>query len=115
MLTGQLKQLQDEMGVLKQQRDDSSNSSRKELQGAQEEVKSLRRALETATAEREREAAAVQSNLATVTKDVDKWRQTASKYEGEIASLQSDLQQQSKQWMKTAEIQGAVQFKYTIS
>lgn len=85
---------------------DGSSGSRDELQGARDEVKSLKRALESATAERDRDVAAIQTNLATVSKDLDKWRQTASKYEHEIDNLQRDLQQQSMQWQKTAEIQG---------
>lgn len=101
--TGQLRQLQDETGVLRDQRDVSAD----ELQSARGEVKALKRALEEAAAERDRDAAAVQANLATASKDLDKWRQAANKYEREIGDLQRDLQQQSKQWQKTAEIQGA--------
>ncbi|KAG7228202.1 hypothetical protein INR49_013365 [Caranx melampygus] len=104
LLQGQLRQLQDEMVILREQIDVSSGS-RDELQSARDEVKSLKRALESATAERDRDVAAIQTNLATVSKDLDKWRQTASKYEHEIDNLQRDLQQQSKQWQKTAEIQ----------
>ncbi len=103
--TGQLRQLQEEMGVLREQIDVSS-SSHDELQSARDEVKALKRALEAATAERERDVAAIQTNLSTALKDLDKWRQTANKYEREIDNLQCDLQQQSNQWQKTAEIQG---------
>ena len=85
---------------------DVSSGSRDELLSARDEVKELKRALEAATAERDRDVAAIQTNLATVSKDLDKWRQTANKYEHEIDNLQRDLQQQSKQWQKTAEIQG---------
>lgn len=104
--TGQLKQLQDEMGVLRQQIDVSAGSHDAELQGAREEAKALKRALEAATAERDRDIAAIQTNLSSASKELDKWRQTANKYEREIDDLQRDLQQQSKQWQKTAEIQG---------
>ena len=99
------------MGILREQIDDSG--SRDELQSSQDEVKSLRRALEAAAAERDHDVNAVQTNLATVSKDLDKWRQTANKYEREIDNLQRDLQQQSKQWQKTAEIQGTTWCKYT--
>lgn len=78
-------------------------------------MRSLKRALEAASAERDRDVTAVQSNLATASKDLDKWRQTASKYEREVEELRHDLEQQSKQWQKTAEIQGRkganIQFK----
>lgn len=103
--TGQLQQLQAELGLLREQVD-VSRSSRDDLQDARDEVKSLKRALEAATAERDHDVAAIQSNLATVSKDLDKWRQTANKYERELDNLQRDLEQQSKQWQKTAEIQG---------
>lgn len=103
--TGQLQQLQDEIGILREQIDVSS-SSHDELQRAREEAKVLKRALEAAAAERDRDVAAIQTNLSAASKDLDKWRQTASKYEREIDNLQRDLQQQSKQWQKTAEIQG---------
>lgn len=98
------------MGLLREQIDVSS-SSRDELQSARDEVKSLKRALESASAEREHDINAIQSKLANALKDLDKWRQTANKYEREIDNLQHDLQQQSKQWQKTAEIQGATQCK----
>ena len=94
------------MSVLKEQRDEDSSRTQGELHRARDEVRSLQQALEAAAAERDHEVATVQSSLATVTKDLDKWRQTASKYEREIDNLQGDLRQQSMQWQKTAEIQG---------
>lgn len=109
---GQLQHLQDEMGVLREQAVVSS-SSQNELQSAREEAKALKRALESATSEHDRDAAAVQMKLSTALKDVDKWREMAGKYECEIDNLQRDLQQQSKQWQKTAEIQGDPQRKRT--
>ncbi|CAL8367783.1 unnamed protein product [Lota lota] len=107
ILKGQLQQLQSEVSVLKEQRDNDYSRSHGDLQSARDEVRSLQQALEAAAAERDREITAVQSSLATVTKDLDKWRQTAGKYEREIDRLQGDLQQQSMQWQKTAEIQAA--------
>lgn len=112
--TGQLQQLQEEIGVLREQIDVSS-SSHDELQTARDEAKALKRALETAAAERDRDVAAIQTNLSTASKDLDKWRQTANKYEREIDNLQRDLQQQSMQWQKTAEIQGMMWCKYVQS
>lgn len=93
------------MKVLREQINVSSGS-RDELQKAQDEVKSLKRTLEAASAERDHDVTAVQSNLATTSKDLDKWRQTANKYEREVEDLRRDLEQQSQQWQKTAEIQG---------
>lgn len=103
--TGQLQHLQEEMGVIREQAVVSSRSQN-ELQSARDEAKVLKRALESAASEHDRDAAAVQAKLSTALKDVDKWREVAGKYEREIDSLQRDLQQQSKQWQKTAEIQG---------
>ena len=87
------------MSVLTQQRDEDHSRSHGDLQAARDEVTSLKHDMEAAAAERDRE-------MATVTKDRDKWRQTAGKYEREIDSLQGDHKQQSLQWQKTAEIQG---------
>lgn len=100
------------MGVLREQAGVVS-SSQKELQGARDETKALKRALESAASERDHDMAAVQAKLSTALKDADKWREMAGKYEREIDNLQRDLQQQSKQWQKTAEIQGNPQRKCT--
>lgn len=103
--TGQLQHLQEELGVLREQAVVSSGSQN-ELQSARDEAKALKRAMESAASEHDRDAASVQVKLSTALKDVDKWREMAGKYEREIDNLQRDLQQQSKQWQKTAEIQG---------
>ncbi|XP_068605452.1 sarcolemma associated protein b isoform X2 [Brachionichthys hirsutus] len=106
LLQGQLRQLRDEMVILREQLDLAS-SSHDELQRARGEAKELKRALQVATEERDHEVASIQTNLSAASKDIDKWRQTASKYERGIDDLQQDLQQQSKQWQKTAEIQAS--------
>lgn len=109
--TGQLQQLQDEIGVLREQID-ASPSLHDELQRARDETKVLNRALEAAAVERDRDVTAVQMNLSAASKDLDQWRQTANKYEQQINALQCDLQQQSMQWQKTAEIQGSASCKF---
>lgn len=83
-----------------------SSGWQSELQGAREEATALKGALEAAASQHERDAAAVQAKLSAALKDVDKWRQLAGKYQRQMEDLQRDLQQQSKQWQKTAEIQG---------
>lgn len=88
---GQLQQLQDEV--------DAYNSAR-------DEITSLKHALKSAAADRERDVSALQADLANASSDLDKWRQTASKYEHDVKNLQLEFEQQSKQWQKTAEIQG---------
>lgn len=105
--SGQLQQLQGELGVLRGQLE-ASPGLHDELQRARDETKALNRALEAAVAERDRDVAAVQLNLSAATKDLEQWRQTANKYEQQINDLQRDVQQQSMQWQKTAEIQGSV-------
>lgn len=105
--TGQLQQLQGEVGALRGQLE-ASPGLNDELQRARDETKALNRALEAAVAERDRDVAAVQTNLSAATKDLEQWRQTAIKYEQQINDLQRDVQQQSMQWQKTAEIQGSV-------
>uniref|UniRef100_A0A3P8X5B6 Sarcolemma associated protein b n=1 Tax=Cynoglossus semilaevis TaxID=244447 RepID=A0A3P8X5B6_CYNSE len=94
-LQGQLQQLQDEV--------DAYNSAR-------DEITSLKHALKSAAADRERDVSALQADLANASSDLDKWRQTASKYEHDVKNLPLAFEQQSKQWQKTAEIQaGALQ------
>lgn len=104
--TGQLQQLQGEIGVLRGQLD-ASPGLHEELQRARDETKALDRALEAAAAERDRDVAAVQTNLSAATKDLEQWRQTANKYQQQVKDLERDVQQQSMQWQKTAEIQGS--------
>lgn len=104
--TGQLQQLQGEIGVLRGQLD-ASPGLHDELQRACDETKALNRALEAAAAERDRDVTAVQTNLSAATKDLEQWRQTANKYQQQIKDLERDVQQQSIQWQKTAEIQGS--------
>lgn len=104
--TGQLQQLQGEIGVLRGQLE-ASPGVHDELQRARDETRALNRALEAAVAERDRDVSAVQMNLSATTKDLEQWRQTANKYEQQINDLQRDVQQQSVQWQKTAEIQGS--------
>lgn len=105
--TVQLQQLQGDIGVLRGQLE-ASPGVHDELQRARDETKALNRALEAAVAERDRDVAAVQANLSAATKDLEQWRQTASKYEQQVNNLQRDVQQQSMQWQKTAEIQGGL-------
>jgi len=66
----------------------------------------LRRARNEAEREREVAVAAVHGSLTTVTRDLDRWQQAAGGYEREAESLRGELQQQSLQWQKAADIQG---------
>uniref|UniRef100_A0A8C7HBV0 Sarcolemmal membrane-associated protein n=1 Tax=Oncorhynchus kisutch TaxID=8019 RepID=A0A8C7HBV0_ONCKI len=94
-LQSQLGKLAVDMEELKEQRESSISSTQEELYSAQEEVLVLHHAMEAATAERERDIAALQRDLGGVTAELEKWRQAASKYEQEINSLQATFQQQS--------------------
>ena len=53
--------------------------------------------MEAATAEREREIAALQADLGSVRTELEHWRSTAAKYEEEISRLQEAFTQQQQQ------------------
>ncbi|XP_045079643.1 LOW QUALITY PROTEIN: sarcolemma associated protein a [Coregonus clupeaformis] len=104
-LQSQLGKLAGDMEELKEQRE-SSSSTWEELYSAQEEVLVLRHAMEAATAERERDIAALQRDLGGVTAELEKWRQAAAKYEQEINSLQATFLQQSQHQQRAHQLQG---------
>ncbi|XP_055773794.1 sarcolemmal membrane-associated protein-like isoform X2 [Salvelinus fontinalis] len=108
-LQSQLGKLAVDMEELKEQRESSVSSTQEELYSAQEEVLVLHHAMEAATAERERDIAALQRDLGGVTAELEKWRQAASKYEQEINSLQATFQQQSLHQQSTNDLQGEVE------
>ncbi|KAK6318667.1 hypothetical protein J4Q44_G00098780 [Coregonus suidteri] len=106
LLKGQLGKLAVDMEELKEQRESSIGSTQEELYSAQEEVLVLRHAMEAATAERERDIAALQRDLGGVTAELEKWRQAAAKYEQEINSLQATFLQQSQHQQRAHQLQG---------
>ncbi|XP_026077539.1 sarcolemmal membrane-associated protein-like isoform X5 [Carassius auratus] len=108
-LQTQLAKLQSDMEDLREQRENTISITREELYSAQEEILVLRHAVETATAEREREIAALQGDLSTVTAELDKWRQTAAKYEVEISNLQTSFQLQSQHQERASQLQGELE------
>ncbi|XP_064860739.1 sarcolemma associated protein a isoform X4 [Oncorhynchus nerka] len=108
-LQSQLGKLAVDMEELKEQRESSISSTQEELYSAQEEVLVLHHAMEAATAERERDIAALQRDLGGVTTELEKWRQAASKYEQEINSLQATFQQQSLHQQRALELQGELE------
>ncbi|XP_026130640.1 sarcolemmal membrane-associated protein-like isoform X4 [Carassius auratus] len=108
-LQTQLAKLQSDMEALREQRENTISITREELYSAQEEILVLRHAMETATAEREREIAALQGDLSTVTAELDKWRQTAAKYEVEISNLQASFQLQSQHQERASQLQGELE------
>ncbi|XP_041744382.1 sarcolemmal membrane-associated protein-like isoform X1 [Coregonus clupeaformis] len=105
-LQSQLGKLAVDMEELKEQRESSIGSTQEELYSAQEEVLVLRHAMEAATAERERDIAALQRDLGGVTAELEKWRQAAAKYEQEINSLQATFLQQSQHQQRAHQLQG---------
>uniref|UniRef100_A0A8C2KZG1 Sarcolemmal membrane-associated protein n=1 Tax=Cyprinus carpio TaxID=7962 RepID=A0A8C2KZG1_CYPCA len=105
-LQTQLAKLQSDMEALREQRENTISTTREELYSAQEEILLLRHAMEASTAEREREIAALQGDLSTVTAELDKWRQTAAKYEVEISNLQASFQLQSQHQETASQLQG---------
>lgn len=62
--------------------------------------------MEAATAEREREIAILQADLGSVRSELEHWRETAAKYEGEISRLQEAFTQQQQQQSTATQLQG---------
>lgn len=62
--------------------------------------------MEAATAEREREIAALQADLGGVRSELEHWRNTAAKYEEEIRRLQEAFSQQQQQQNTATQLQG---------
>ncbi|XP_065096877.1 sarcolemma associated protein a isoform X1 [Paramisgurnus dabryanus] len=108
-LQTQLSKLQSDMEALREQRENTITSTREELYSAQEEILVLRHAMESATAEREREISGMQADLSAVTAELDKWRQTAAKYEVEIRNLQASFQLQNQHQERASELQGELE------
>ncbi|ROI15569.1 Sarcolemmal membrane-associated protein [Anabarilius grahami] len=108
-LQTQLAKLQSDMEALREQRENTISTTREELYSAQEEILVLRHAMEAATAERERDIAALQGDLSIVTAELDKWRQTAAKYEVEISNLQASFQLQSQHQERASQLQGELE------
>lgn len=94
------------MEALREQRENTISNTREELYSAQEEVLVLRHAMEAATAERERDIAALQGDLSAVTAELDKWRKAASSYEQEISTLQENFKLQSQHQERALQLQG---------
>uniref|UniRef100_A0A3Q2US27 Sarcolemmal membrane-associated protein n=1 Tax=Haplochromis burtoni TaxID=8153 RepID=A0A3Q2US27_HAPBU len=105
-LQTQLGKLQADMEALREQRESTICSTREELYSAQEEILVLRHAMEAATAEREREITVLQADLVSVRSELEHWRNTAAKYEEEIARLQEAFTQQAQQQTAASELQG---------
>lgn len=116
------------MEALREQRESTICSTREELYSAQEEVRLqlvvrllgplrlsepclclqvlvLRHAMEAATADREREIAALQADLGKVRTELEHWRTTAAKYEEEIGRLQGAFSQQQLQQHTASQLQ----------
>uniref|UniRef100_A0AAX7TJB6 Sarcolemmal membrane-associated protein n=1 Tax=Astatotilapia calliptera TaxID=8154 RepID=A0AAX7TJB6_ASTCA len=104
-LQTQLGKLQADMEALREQRESTICSTREELYSAQEEILVLRHAMEAATAEREREITVLQADLVSVRSELEHWRNTAAKYEEEIARLQEAFTQQEQQQTAASELQ----------
>ncbi|XP_063329838.1 sarcolemma associated protein a isoform X6 [Pelmatolapia mariae] len=104
-LQTQLGKLQADMEALREQRESTICSTREELYSAQEEILVLRHAMEAATAEREREITVLQADLVSVRSELEHWRNTAAKYEEEIARLQEAFTQQQQQQTAASELQ----------
>lgn len=102
-----MQKLQVDIEVLREQREGAIAGAREELQAAQEEALALRCVVETAATERERDIASLQSQLRSVTAELERWRQAAGRYEAEIGALQASFQEQSQQERRVAQLQGS--------
>lgn len=71
----------------------------------------LRHAMEAATADREREIAALQADLGKVRTELEHWRTTAAKYEEEIGRLQGAFSQQQLQQHTASQLQSENRLK----
>ncbi|TMS19293.1 Sarcolemmal membrane-associated protein, partial [Larimichthys crocea] len=108
-LQAQLGKLQADMEALREQRESTIFTTREELYSAQGEIIVLRHTMEAATAEREREIAALQADLGSVRSELEHWRNVASKYEQEISRLQDAFTQQQQQQSSATKLQGVPQ------
>ncbi|XP_067100610.1 sarcolemma associated protein a isoform X3 [Osmerus mordax] len=104
-LQTQLGKLQADMEALREQRESTLSSTREELYSAQEEVLVLRHAMEAATAERERDIAALQGDLGGMSGELERWRAAAQQYEREIEALQATFLQQSQHQQRASRLQ----------
>ena len=94
------------MEALREQRESTRSGTRDELHSAQEEVLVLRHAMEAATAERERDIAALQGHLGGMGVELERWRAAAQQYEREIEALQATFLQQSQHQQRASRLQG---------
>ena len=62
--------------------------------------------MEAATTEREREISALQADLGSVRSELERWRDTAGRYEGEISRLQEAFTQQQQQQSSATQLLG---------
>ena len=60
----------------------------RELESQRDSKEALKHELESASSEHDCDIAAIQAKLSMALTDVDKWRERAGKYEGEVDNLQ---------------------------
>uniref|UniRef100_A0A8C5QY99 Sarcolemmal membrane-associated protein n=1 Tax=Leptobrachium leishanense TaxID=445787 RepID=A0A8C5QY99_9ANUR len=93
----QLHRLQEEIEILREEKENEISSTREELMNAQEEIAILKHVSEQVATEREGDIAELQGELQEVRFELEHWRKTASQYEKEIVGLQATFQAQCKE------------------
>nr|XP_033796976.1 sarcolemmal membrane-associated protein-like isoform X1 [Geotrypetes seraphini] len=111
LLQAQLQRLQNEIEILREQKENDIASTRDELASAQEEIALLQRVAEQATSERNSDIAELQGE---VRAELEQWRKAASESEKEIVSLQASFQwqcqeQEEQQRKEAAHLQADVE------
>ncbi|XP_069062576.1 sarcolemmal membrane-associated protein isoform X2 [Pleurodeles waltl] len=98
LLQGQLHRLQDDIEVLREEKESEISNTRDDLTNAQEEIALLQRLVEQTASERNGELVELQRELAVVRAELEHWRKTAAEYESEIITLQSSFELQNRKW-----------------
>ncbi|XP_078517689.1 sarcolemmal membrane-associated protein isoform X5 [Lissotriton helveticus] len=98
LLQGQLHRLQDDIEVLREEKESEISNTRDDLTNAQEEIALLQRVVEQTASERNGDLAELQRELDVVRAELEHWRKTAADYESEIINLQSSFELQNRKW-----------------
>ncbi|XP_025908259.1 sarcolemmal membrane-associated protein isoform X7 [Nothoprocta perdicaria] len=97
VLQAQLRRLQEDIENLREEKENEISSTRNQLIDAQNEIVLLQQAAEKTASERDTDIWALQEELRKVRTELERWRQDASRYEEELASLRAGFQLRCQQ------------------
>ncbi|NWX88006.1 SLMAP protein, partial [Nothoprocta ornata] len=97
VLQAQLRRLQEDIENLREEKENEISSTRNQLIDAQNEIVLLQQAAEKTASERDTDIWALQEELRKVRAELERWRQDASRYEEELASLRAGFQLRCQQ------------------